>query len=458
MLDLYTQKKEPVLLQTVQGNYGAPFEFRIMDYDIPAGASAVLAVQKPSNAIATKTGTISGNVVTVKITLQQTLEAGMCTAELRIVSSGVTVQAFPMTLEVVPTGFDPQRELSTDEWQDLNDALATVADAITYGALGTSPLPMSLGGTGKTNLTSIYTVEEATGWITDANDYTFLGALYITDAWASSVAHIPTQEASYLMTLYNSSTYNMQVWFPRANRDDIYVRRLISGTWTAWKKPWVMWSDLSSTPLAPEYGGTGANSLAALMRNGISASSISDANDAPMMSAIYISSGTVAASIANLPFEGPGHLVTIGGEGARGYQFFMLGGNASPRIWVRIKHADWLAWFEMYRAVPAWTTPTYGDGQCTAGGYCQIGKQVHVQMTVQYMQEAGLAPNAGGVVLNGFPAPAAVSGVPILINNSVNRKLFGTITSSGTLVITNFGTNTLTAGTSFQVCGSYFTA
>lgn len=457
MLDLYVKQKEPVRLQTTQGNYGVPYEFRLMDYTIPAGASIVMAVQKPSNAIATKTGSYSGNIITVSLSLQQTVEAGMCSVQLRVISSGQVVQMFPMVLEVVALGFDPDRELSTDEWEDLNEALALVADAITHTELTSTPLPVELGGTGRNNLNNTFRSFDATSY-TDANDMTLPGS-YVIPA-SASISHLPYTGGANIITLTASPNYNIQIYMSRENNEVMYIRKLISGTWTAWQDQ-ISWSDLATTPLATQYGGTGAANLNALMRNSISTSSLSNANDAPMMTVFYVSGTSIAQSIANLPVQIAGHLVTVGGDSSRGYQFyFPVGGAGTPRGFVRIKAAEWLDWYELFRTTPSWTAPGEVNATVVSGGYYQIGKQVFVQVRAQI--ETAIAASAGATLLSGFPAP--LTGWVFLTSDYTLSKKTGAvlskITSGNTANITveNLGTNSIPAGNNIVLTGTYFTA
>lgn len=456
MLDLYVKQKEPVRLQTTQGNYGVPYEFRLMDYTIPAGASIVMAVQKPSNAIATVSGSYSGNIITVSLSLQQTAEAGMCSVQLRVISSGQVVQMFPMVLEVVALGFDPDRELSTDEWEDLNDALALVADAITHTELTSSPLPVELGGTGRNNLNTFFNVYDASEY-SDANDMIYAGCYAISAA--ATIAHLPYTGGANIITLTASPNYNIQIYMSRENNEVMYIRKLIGGTWTAWKDQ-ISWSDLATTPLATQYGGTGAANLNALMRNGISTSSLSNANDAPMMTAFYVSSASIAQSIANLPVQSAGHLVTVGGEIARGYQFYFLSGSVAPRGWVRIKTAEWGTWYDLFRTVPTWTAPGEVNATVVSGGYFQTGKQVTVQLKIEV--QTAISANAGATLLSGFPIPLT-NNVPVLVSSSLTKQVIGTITkpssgSTANLTVENLGPQAIAVGGNLYITATYYTA
>lgn len=72
------------VLRFSQGDIGREFKINVVDFDIPAGATAKIVGKKPGGLGFTINGTIAGNIVTFKSTEDLTSEWGRFVAELKI--------------------------------------------------------------------------------------------------------------------------------------------------------------------------------------------------------------------------------------------------------------------------------------------------------------------------------------------------------------------------------------
>lgn len=200
-----------------------------------------------------------------------------------------------------------------------------------------------------------------------------------------------------------------------------------------------------------------ASLLTRLLRSEVSADDLNgNADNAPNMSVVYISSGTVAASISNLPENTAGHLITIGGTGQRGYQFYLIHVDGII-IYARRQHTSFGAWYKLCQGAPSWTKPSVYSSRCTigTGGYYRIGRRVYVEVTIT--PSAARNANTAYQYLSGLPAPS-VERVPLAVSNSNNKGGYtAVITSSGGLSVIN-GSTGIASGESLVIGGTYLAA
>lgn len=83
-----------------QGADAIDIEFTIRDYDVPAGSTARIYVEKPSGKGVYNTTPISGNVITVDMEQQMTAEYGMASMQVEILNGGDTLLSFVQPLHV----------------------------------------------------------------------------------------------------------------------------------------------------------------------------------------------------------------------------------------------------------------------------------------------------------------------------------------------------------------------
>lgn len=195
-------------------------------------------------------------------------------------------------------------------------------------------------------------------------------------------------------------------------------------------------SYITSGILPAARGGTGLSSIARFLKGEVSSDDLNgDANNAPYMSAVYISNTTTAASISNLPGSYQGHLITLGGTNQRGYQFFFL--HDHTKIWVRRQSTTWTSWSLMFDSAPSFTAPTMTSGRATrnSGGYYKVGKRVYVELSITSTTARASGSGVYGFA-SGFPVPL-LANVPLLCSVGNKAGAMATITSNGTMNISN---------------------
>ena len=83
-----------------QGADAIDIEFTIRDYDVPAGSTARIYVEKPSGKGVYNTTAISGNVITVDMEQQMTAEYGKASMQVEVLNGGDTLLSFVQPLHV----------------------------------------------------------------------------------------------------------------------------------------------------------------------------------------------------------------------------------------------------------------------------------------------------------------------------------------------------------------------
>lgn len=115
----------------VQGTNTIPIVFDIVDYNIPAGATANIYIKKPSGAQIYNSCSISGNEITVNPTTQMFAEAGKQFGQLQILNSEKILESFLILFNVEKSIVDDTAIESSDEFTALEDALNSIDDAVT---------------------------------------------------------------------------------------------------------------------------------------------------------------------------------------------------------------------------------------------------------------------------------------------------------------------------------------
>ena len=162
-----------------QNENGRRLYFAINGGEIPTGSTATLSGTKPDGVVYSKTGTISGNVVTILEDVQLTAAAGPWPAKLRILNGGNVVATgrirFVIDKDPVAAGAVP----SDSQLEGLVAEAAAYAEAAKDGAYYGSPLTAStVAGMTDTNRVYVYTGSES-GY-TAGNWYYYNGS-----AWTS---------------------------------------------------------------------------------------------------------------------------------------------------------------------------------------------------------------------------------------------------------------------------------
>lgn len=115
----------------VQGTNTIPIVFDIVDYNIPAGATANIYIKKPSGAQIYNSCSISGNEITVNPTTQMFAESGKQFGQLQILSGQKILESFLILFDVEKSIVDDSAIESSDEFTALEDALNSIDDATT---------------------------------------------------------------------------------------------------------------------------------------------------------------------------------------------------------------------------------------------------------------------------------------------------------------------------------------
>lgn len=130
--DIYVLRdriKDPI--EYVQGSDKIQIIFTLKDYDIPAGASMRLYVEKPSGKAVynTVTGAIKGNVITINPTKQMSAETGVANIQVELIAGGKSLVTFAYPMRVKRSLF----KISSDNGSNFIDELMKkVQAAIDY--------------------------------------------------------------------------------------------------------------------------------------------------------------------------------------------------------------------------------------------------------------------------------------------------------------------------------------
>lgn len=143
----------------VQGTNTIPIVFDIVDYNIPAGATANIYIKKPSGAQIYNSCTISENEVTVQPTTQMFAESGKQFGQLQILSGQKILESFLILFDVEKSIVDDTAIESSDEFTALEDALNSIGDVAT----------MVINDNSVSNLTT-YSSQKIEGEFDDVNE------------------------------------------------------------------------------------------------------------------------------------------------------------------------------------------------------------------------------------------------------------------------------------------------
>ena len=128
---LSSKVKDPI--DYVQNTNVIPLIFHFRDFQIPAGATAQVFVQKPSGLAVYNAATISGNDVTVDVTTQMFAEVGFNKLQLQIMSGDDNLVTFVQPVNVFRNYTDGDGEESKNE-SNLFDQLEEAAQAANTAA------------------------------------------------------------------------------------------------------------------------------------------------------------------------------------------------------------------------------------------------------------------------------------------------------------------------------------
>lgn len=133
----------PLVVYTMQGDTGREIECTVVDWDIPAGATARVWVVKPSKKVVYSEGGIMENSVVFSLTNQMLAEPGVAICIIEFASGDDVVSSFPFNLCIdgsargdgIPSGNESTvlegmfEELAQDAINTLNEAKAQAAAA-----------------------------------------------------------------------------------------------------------------------------------------------------------------------------------------------------------------------------------------------------------------------------------------------------------------------------------------
>lgn len=139
--DIYTKADGvKIPIDYVQNTNAIPIIFHFRDFQIPAGATAQVFVQKPSGLAVYNAATISGNDVTVDVTTQMMAEVGFNKLQLQVVSGDDNLVTFVQPVNVRQNYTDGESEESKnesslfEELQEAAQAANTAAEAANSAA------------------------------------------------------------------------------------------------------------------------------------------------------------------------------------------------------------------------------------------------------------------------------------------------------------------------------------
>ena len=135
---LQSKVKNPI--EYVRFTNAIPIIFHFRDFQIPAGATAQVFVQKPSGLAVYNAATISGNDVTVDVTTQMMAEVGFNKLQIQVMSGEDNLVTFVQPVNVRQNYTDGKSEESKnesnlfDELQEAAQAANTAAEAANSAA------------------------------------------------------------------------------------------------------------------------------------------------------------------------------------------------------------------------------------------------------------------------------------------------------------------------------------
>lgn len=132
--DVYTKADGiKIPIDYVQNTNAIPIIFHFRDFQIPAGATAQVFVQKPSGLAVYNSATISGNDVTVDVTTQMMAEVGFNKLQIQVMSGEDNLVTFVQPVNVRQNYTDGESEESKNE-SNLFDELQEAAQAANTAA------------------------------------------------------------------------------------------------------------------------------------------------------------------------------------------------------------------------------------------------------------------------------------------------------------------------------------
>lgn len=139
--DVYTKADGvKIPIDYVQNTNAIPIIFHFRDFQIPAGATAQVFVQKPSGLVVYNSATISGNDVTVDVTTQMMAEVGFNKLQIQVVNGDDNLVTFVQPVNVRQNYTDGESEESKnessffEEIQEAAQAANTAAEAANSAA------------------------------------------------------------------------------------------------------------------------------------------------------------------------------------------------------------------------------------------------------------------------------------------------------------------------------------
>lgn len=139
--DVYTKADGvKIPIDYVKNTNAIPIIFHFRDFQIPAGATAQVFVQKPSGLAVYNAATISGNDVTVDVTTQMMAEVGFNKLQIQVMSGDDNLVTFVQPLNVRQNYTDGESEESKnessffEELQEAAQAANTAAEAANSAA------------------------------------------------------------------------------------------------------------------------------------------------------------------------------------------------------------------------------------------------------------------------------------------------------------------------------------
>lgn len=122
--------KDPI--RYVQNTNALPIVFHFIDFDIPAGTTANVYVNKPSQKAVYTSAQVSGNDVTIDVTTQMVAEVGYSEIQIQLTKSDNILVTFAYPMLVSENFTDPDAEESKNEasfFDELGEAAKAANEA-----------------------------------------------------------------------------------------------------------------------------------------------------------------------------------------------------------------------------------------------------------------------------------------------------------------------------------------
>lgn len=200
-----------------------------------------------------------------------------------------------------------------------------------------------------------------------------------------------------------------------------------------------------------------------LRRRTISELSLTDVNDIPTLSSLYVSSSNEANSLSNLPASITGHVITLGGASQRDWQFYLQAGNDDNlRIYCRKQHGgtfypsasttNFNGWYKVFDSRPNYKTVSLTSTRATliSGGYYILGNTAHVQLAINIITSRGA--NSSFTYGSGLPAPK-IANIALSAYSPTAKGLNAAVASNGSLILSNV--SSVAVNTTVTFSGEY---